>query len=183
MNRRDWKDKLRENAPVAFELALQLGQDQEFRKRLTSALEHSRETWRRARGRGLVGAARRVATDQSLQKELQHVQRDLQEAYDLLKAKRAGDHHLRRITPLAGLASLAAVPQVRERLSELIAAAARNRQQLQDLAAAFASSNGSPSTLDALTKEELYARAQEADIPGRSEMSKDELVAALRAKS
>ena len=34
--------------------------------------------------------------------------------------------------------------------------------------------------LEDLTKEELYHRAQDADIPGRSEMSKDELIAALR---
>jgi len=33
-----------------------------------------------------------------------------------------------------------------------------------------------------LTRDELYERAQEAEIPGRSEMSKDELVEALRAK-
>ncbi|TML43704.1 MAG: hypothetical protein E6G19_11350 [Actinobacteria bacterium] len=37
--------------------------------------------------------------------------------------------------------------------------------------------------LEGLTREELYARAQEADIPGRSEMSKQELVEALRVKS
>jgi hypothetical protein len=34
--------------------------------------------------------------------------------------------------------------------------------------------------LDALTKDELYERAQAEDIPGRSRMSKAELVAALR---
>jgi hypothetical protein len=34
-----------------------------------------------------------------------------------------------------------------------------------------------------LRKEELYARAQETDIPGRSEMSKEQLVEALRARS
>jgi len=34
--------------------------------------------------------------------------------------------------------------------------------------------------LDELTKDELYRQAQDADIPGRSEMSKDELVRALR---
>lgn len=184
MNRRNWTEKLKENAPVAFELALRLGQDQEFRQRLTSALEHGREAGRRARGRGIVGAARRLVTDQALRDELQQARKELHEAYDLFNAKRSGDHHLRRITPLAGLASLAAVPQVRERLSALITTAARNRQQLLDLATAVAGNgNGSPSTLDALTKEELYARAQEAEIPGRSEMSKDELVAALRAKS
>ena len=184
MNRRSWTEKLKENAPVAFGLALQLAQDREFRTRLNSALEHGREARRHARGRGIVGAARRIATDHALQEELQHVRKDLQQAYDLLNAKRSGDHHLRRITPLAGLASLAAVPQVRERLSALIATAAKNREQLLDLATTVAGSgNGRPSTLEALTKEELYARAQDAEIPGRSEMSKDELVAALRAKS
>jgi hypothetical protein len=34
-----------------------------------------------------------------------------------------------------------------------------------------------------MTKEQLYERAQEADIPGRSEMSKVQLVEALRARS
>lgn len=33
--------------------------------------------------------------------------------------------------------------------------------------------------LEDLTRDELYARAQEADIPGRSEMTKDELLKAL----
>jgi uncharacterized membrane protein YccC len=36
------------------------------------------------------------------------------------------------------------------------------------------------SPLNELTKEELYRQAQEAEIPGRSEMSKDELVRALQ---
>ena len=35
------------------------------------------------------------------------------------------------------------------------------------------------SRLEDLTKDELYARAQEADIPGRSDMTKDELLQAL----
>ena len=34
--------------------------------------------------------------------------------------------------------------------------------------------------LDDLTRDELYKRAQDADIAGRSDMTKDELVAALR---
>jgi hypothetical protein len=41
---------------------------------------------------------------------------------------------------------------------------------------------GQPSRLEDLTRDELYARAQEAEIPGRSEMSKDELVKALRER-
>jgi hypothetical protein len=41
---------------------------------------------------------------------------------------------------------------------------------------------GRPGSLEELTRDELYARAQEAEIPGRSEMSKDELVEALRTR-
>jgi hypothetical protein len=43
--------------------------------------------------------------------------------------------------------------------------------------------SGSPWTdEDALTREELYARARAAGIPGRSRMSRDELIDALRAR-
>ena|SRR5437588_193913 len=37
-----------------------------------------------------------------------------------------------------------------------------------------------PRALDSLTKEELYHRAQKAEISGRSEMTKDQLIDALR---
>ena len=37
--------------------------------------------------------------------------------------------------------------------------------------------------LESLTKDELYDRARAAEIPGRSEMSKEELVRALRSLS
>jgi hypothetical protein len=35
--------------------------------------------------------------------------------------------------------------------------------------------------LEDLSRDELYRRAQEADIPGRSDMTKDELIHALRS--
>jgi iron-sulfur cluster repair protein YtfE (RIC family) len=37
--------------------------------------------------------------------------------------------------------------------------------------------------LENMSRDELYQRAQDADIPGRSSMTKDELVAALAARS
>jgi hypothetical protein len=43
--------------------------------------------------------------------------------------------------------------------------------------------SGPPAALERRTKDELYAMAQDEDIPGRSSMSKDELVAALRGAS
>ncbi len=44
------------------------------------------------------------------------------------------------------------------------------------------SGTGDPSTpLDERTRDELYNRARQLDIEGRSEMSKDELVDAIRA--
>lgn len=47
--------------------------------------------------------------------------------------------------------------------------------------AASGRSNDRP--LDELTKEQLYERAQAADIEGRSTMSKDELLRALKARN
>ena len=37
--------------------------------------------------------------------------------------------------------------------------------------------------LEEMTKDELYERAQKADIQGRSDMTKDELIKALRSAS
>ena len=44
-----------------------------------------------------------------------------------------------------------------------------------------ASKNGGGGDLASLSKDELYERAKRADIKGRADMSKDELVEALRA--
>ena len=179
MFRPSWKQKSKENARGAFEFALQLAQDQELRTRLSSALEHAREARHSGRGRRLTSGAKRLAADKALQAELRDAAQGLQEAYVAANAKRR-PHRLRRIVSIAGLASLAAVPQVRERLSALLSAASRNTRDIQATNLPGAR-KARPHSLDDLTKEELYARAQEAEIAGRSEMSKDELVAALRA--
>jgi hypothetical protein len=68
----------------------------------------------------------------------------------------------------------------RERLSELVRqrrrAAARPPAERGRTAGELP-----PDELERLTRAELYRRAQAAGIPGRSEMSKAELIAALRA--
>jgi hypothetical protein len=188
MFRRSKTESLKANAAAASELALQLAQDKTFRKRLLSAARHSSEAGRRARrGLGLTSAVSRFATDQALHAELRGARKDLQRAHARLEAKRR-THRLRRLTLLAGLASLAALPQLRGRVASTIAKAPTDSRHLKDLAGRlranrFGKSHSRPRALEDLTKEELYARAQEAEIPGRSEMSKEQLVEALRSKS
>lgn len=185
---RNKTERIKENALRASELALQLAQDKKFRKRLLSAIKHSSEAGRRTRrGLGLTGAISRFASDQALQAELRGARDDLQRAYGRLEAKRH-THKLRKLTLLAGLASLAAVPQLRERVTSVIGNLPKKSQRLCGFANRRRSDDSRkgpsrPRTLEDLTKEELYARAQEADIPGRSEMSKEQVVEALRARS
>jgi hypothetical protein len=161
MLRRSRTEKVKQSAVSVSELALELARDRRFRKRLLSALEHGSAVHRRVpRRQGLVETVQRVASDRALQGELRKAREDLAEAYARLEAKRRGNR-LRTAVVMAGVASAAgAVPLLRRRVS---------RQ------------TGQPQSLDDMTKDELYARAQEAEIPGRSEMSKEQLVAALRA--
>jgi hypothetical protein len=181
-------DRIKRNAASASELALELAQDKRFRKRLLSAIKHSSKAGMRTRrGLGLKGSLRKFASDQALQAELRSARNDLQRAYERLEAKRR-THRLRRFTLLAGLASLAAFPQIRERAATAIASAPTHLRRLAGPARRVRSTvsggdSSRPRSLEDLTREELYARAQEADVPGRSEMSKEELVEALRARS
>jgi hypothetical protein len=179
---------MKENAASASKLALRLAQDPKFRKSLLSAMEHTSKAGRRTRrGLGARGAVERLATDQTLLRELSGARRDLEQAYGRLEAKRRS-HKLRNVMLLGALASLAGRPQLRKRVAAAIATASKRGERLAkgNRAARSASSDDSPTRprrLEDLTKEELYARAQEADIPGRSEMSKEQLVEALRARS
>jgi hypothetical protein len=172
------------------EAAVDHAQDRKFGKRLFGGIQHGTEAWRRARhGHGLAGAVRRLVTDQAVHAELRSAQRDLAQAYERI-AKRRGHGaitSLAKLTSVAGLASLAATPRVRERVSALIETASRKSPSLEEIkdfaADKIPDRNGAPPhSLEDLTKEKLYARAQEADIPGRSEMSKEELIDALRVK-
>ena len=186
---RSRKQTIKETAISASDLALRLAQNKKFRKRLLSALDHTSEASRRTRhGLGLTHTITRLASDQTLRRELRGARADLLRAYQQLDAKRRRSR-LRKFMQLAALASLAAVPQLRERVTTMISNASHRLRQPDGTMIGMRQtdskprSGARPGSLEDLTREELYARAQEAEIPGRSEMSKQELVDALRAKS
>jgi hypothetical protein len=183
------KGRVKEHVGSAFALALQLAQDRNFRNRLLSAIEHGSAAGRRARrGLGVRGAVVGLVADETLLRELRSARRDLEQAYGRLEAKRR-THKLRNFLMLAALASVVGVPQLRARLSTAFAKASSKVLQRppkvgnSDTRSFSEDFRARPRRLEDLTKEELYARAQEADIPGRSEMSKEQLVEALRARS
>lgn len=186
---RSRKERVKANAVSAGALALQLAKDKKFRDRLLSAIEHGYAAGQRTRrGLGWRGTVAGLAADETVLKELRRARKDLEHAYGRLEAKRRTQHKLRNLLVLVALASLAAVPQFRARLGAAFAKASKVRQRPPGVGNSVtrSASDGSrtrPRRLEDLTKEELYARAQEADIPGRSEMSKEQLVAALRARS
>jgi hypothetical protein len=156
--------RLTQRAADISELARELAQDKRFRKRVLSAVEHGSEAGRRT-GRALnpMGAVNRIARDPELLSELRRARRDVQAAYRRLEKKRR-THRLRNSVLVVGVASAAGLPWLRKWLSE---------DSTPD-------STSRPARLEDLTRDELYARAQDADIPGRSEMSKSQLIDALR---
>lgn len=88
---------------------------------------------------------------------------------------------LRVLVPTAAAAFVASrvAPWVISRTRPVVEAGRSRARRTRS--AAPGRSNERP--LDELTKEELYERAQAADIEGRSTMSKDELLRALKARS
>jgi hypothetical protein len=182
--------KLRKNAVDASELARQLAQDRKFRKRLSSAIGHGVKARRRARRElGVAGTIRRLASDERLLRELRSARDDLQQANRRIRRRRRS-HKLRNAALIGSLAGLAAVPQVRQRVAAAVSDEGVRRDAVERLrklrtssgADRFGQPSGQPGSLEDLTRDELYARAQEAEIPGRSDMSKEELVEALRSR-
>ena len=68
-------------------------------------------------------------------------------------------------------------------LGLVVAFLLRNRDAVRGMLYQTPLSRGRASNLEDMTKDELYERAQKADIPGRSEMTKSELIEALRSAS
>jgi hypothetical protein len=90
-----------------------------------------------------------------------------------------GRRSLRVLVPtvVAGFVASRAAPWVVSRLKPLVEA---GRSRVQSVASRTPGRR--ERSLEELTKEELYERAQAADIEGRSTMSKDELVRALKGR-
>ena len=187
MPRRSRKKRVKANAASAGALAIELAQDRKFRDRLLSSIGHGYAAGQRARhGLGWRGAITALTADQTLLRELRSARSDLEQAHERLEAKRR-THKLRNLFVLAALASLA-VPQFRARLAAVLAKASKLRQHPPGVGNSVKrgpsdDSRARPQRLEDLTKDELYARAQEADVPGRSEMSKEQLIEALRARN
>jgi Rho termination factor-like protein len=68
-------------------------------------------------------------------------------------------------------------------LGVVVAFLLRNRDAVRGMLDQTPLNRGCGSNLEDMTKDELYERAQKADIPGRSEMTKGELIKALRSTS
>jgi hypothetical protein len=181
------REKARARVASVTALALELVQDTKFRNRLLSAMEHGIEAGRRTRrDLGSWSVLVRLASDQALLSELRSARSDLEQAYGRVEAKRR-THKKRYVLVVAALAALTGLPQVRAWLARLFARVGEIFWSMPGVGSIGMrlSSNESraPRSLDDLTKEELYAQAQEADIAGRSEMSKEQLLEALRKRN
>ncbi len=68
-------------------------------------------------------------------------------------------------------------------LGLVVAFLLRNRDAVRGMLDQRPLNRGRASILEDMTKDQLYERAQKADIPGRSEMTKGELIQVLRSAS
>jgi hypothetical protein len=94
-------------------------------------------------------------------------------------ARRSFPGALRVLIPtvVAGFFASRAAPWVANRVKPLVGAGRSRAQRV-----ASRRPGRQERSLEELTKDELYERAQAADIEGRSTMSKDELVRALKGR-
>jgi hypothetical protein len=182
------REKARARTASVRALALELVQDTRFRNRLLSAVGHVIEAGRRTRrDLGSWSVLVRLASDQALLSELRGARRDLEQAYGRVEAKRRTHKKRYVLVVVAALAALTGLPQVRAWLAGLLAKGAeivRSTPRVASIGMRRSSTESrAPRSLDDLTKEELYARAQEADIAGRSEMSKEQLQEASQERN
>lgn len=112
---------LKENAASATELAAALAKDKKFRKQVLSAASHGVIARRRAaRQIGVLAVARRLSTDERLQRELQRMRKNLESAWTRVEKKRS--HKLRNtliVVGAGGVVMAVALPPSRRRLARI----------------------------------------------------------------
>jgi uncharacterized membrane protein len=101
---------LKERASRASELAALLARDKKFRRQFIGAVKHgSRVKTRAAQQIGVLGVARRLATDAEIRAEAQQMARDLRAAWSRLQSRRDNRHSLGATLVLVGAGGALAV--------------------------------------------------------------------------
>ena len=100
---------VKEHAASSKDFALALSRDRKFRKQLLEAIGHGAKAKRRAAKRvGFLAAASRLANDKQLRRELETMNKNLQQAWSRVERKQKRSHKLRNTMLVLGGGAAAA---------------------------------------------------------------------------
>jgi uncharacterized membrane protein len=100
---------VKEHAASSKDFALALSRDRKFRKQLLEAIGHGAKAKRRASKRvGFLAAATRLANDKQLRRELETMNKNLQQAWNRIERKQKRSHKLRNTMLVLGGGAAAA---------------------------------------------------------------------------
>jgi uncharacterized membrane protein len=100
---------VKEHAASSKDFALALSRDRKFRKQLLEAIGHGAKAKRRAAKRvGFLAAATRLANDKQLRRELETMNKNLQQAWNRVERKQKRSHKLRNTMLVLGGGAAAA---------------------------------------------------------------------------
>ena len=100
---------VKEHAASSKDFALALSRDRKFRKQLLEAIGHGAKAKRRAAKRvGFLAAATRLANDKQLRRELETMNKNLQQAWSRVERKQKRSHKLRNTMLVLGGGAAAA---------------------------------------------------------------------------
>jgi uncharacterized membrane protein len=100
---------VKEHAASSKDFALALSRDRKFRKQLLEAIGHGAKAKRRAAKRvGFLAAATRLANDKQLRRELETMNKNLQQAWSRIERKQKRSHKLRNTMLVLGGGAAAA---------------------------------------------------------------------------
>jgi uncharacterized membrane protein len=100
---------VKEHAASSKDFALALSRDRKFRKQLLEAIGHGAKAKRRAAKRvGFLAAATRLVNDKQLRRELETMNKNLQQAWNRIERKQKRSHKLRNTMLVLGGGAAAA---------------------------------------------------------------------------